>query len=101
MVPAYSLSAQLALVLAGILVGFVLGSADAWRPSGAGAPIPDLPPLPCDNQNWTETEVCLTRTVPLAAAKGDALVGPGRSVKGAAHWTGSPDAGTRPSAAGA
>src|SRR6267154_4668335 len=99
MVPSYRVSAQLALVLAGILVGFVLGSTDAWRPSGARAPIPELSSLSCDNQNWTETDVCLTRTAPLAAAKGDALVAKGRSVKVAANSTGTSDAGNWPFAA--
>src|SRR6267154_1113738 len=74
MVPSYRVSAQLALVLAGILVGFVLGSTDAWRPSGARAPIPELSSLSCDNQNWTETDVCLTWTAPLASAQAEALV---------------------------
>ena len=100
MVPSYRVSAQLALVLVSILVGFVLGSTDAWRPSGARAPIPELPSLPCDNQNWTETDVCLTRTAPLAAAKGDALVVQDRSVKVAAtNSTGTSDAGNWPFAA--
>src|SRR5712675_1930403 len=97
MVASYRVSAPLAVVLASSLIGFVLGSTDAWLPSGARAPIPALPSLPCDNQNRTETDrACLTGTQSVTAAKGDALVAKGRSVKEAANWTGTSDAGNVP-----
>src|SRR3954453_4186929 len=99
MVPSYRVSAQLAVVLASSLIGFVLGSTDAWRLSGARAPIPNLPQLACINQASIESDgICLTRTEPVAAAKGDALVVQGRSVKLAANWTGTSDARDLPTA---
>jgi len=55
---------------------------EAWRPSGARAPVPEPPPLPCNMQNWTEGErVCLSWTAPLEAAKAEAVVVPGLSVR--------------------
>src|SRR6266576_3198084 len=101
MVPWYRVSALLAIALAGSLIGFVLVSADAWRLS-ARAPIPELPPLPCNEQNWTNADrVCLTWTAPLAAAEVEALVVLGQSETVAADWTRAADAGSVPSAAGA
>jgi hypothetical protein len=98
MVSSYRVTAQLAIAFAGILIGFVLGSADGWRLSRTRVPDPYLPPLPCNNSDWPAPDVdCLMRAVPQAAAKADALVIHGRTVRVAANWTGASDAGNVPS----